>query len=128
MIDMEPDVNPVVTALQQDLVEWVRSNPKTCDNITGQNSKQMFLFDHKNCLTINLNRFNQDYYRQVFIMNNYKRNRKAFVDKACMVMRDTLIRIKKYDITLTINLRYWNTTETTMVYIHPRFKESPPAL
>lgn len=70
MIDMEPDVNPVATALQQDLVEWIRNNPKTCNNITGQNSKLMFSFDRKSVLTIDLNRFNQDYYREVFIMNN----------------------------------------------------------
>lgn len=42
-------------------------------------------------------------------------------------MRDTLIRIKQYETTLTINLRYWNTTETFKVYIHPKFKQTPPA-
>ena len=126
MTDMDPYINPVTTALQQDLVEWLRSKPKTSNHITGQNSKMMFTFNRKSALTIDLNRFNQDYYREVFIMNNYKRNRKAFVDKACLVMRDTLIRIREYEATLTINLRYWNTTETFKVHIHPQFKGSSP--
>jgi hypothetical protein len=122
MIEMDEDLNPIFSALEIDLVEWVRSNPKTCKHVTGHNSRYMFIFNNKGGLTIDLNRFNEDYYREVFTMSKYKRNRKAFVHKTCLIMRDTLIRIKKYEITLSITLKHWNTIETNKFYIHPKIK------
>jgi hypothetical protein len=103
--------------MKQDLVSWVAGNPKLKHNITNHNLQYLFEFHKRNGLSIDLSRFDKEYYFVVFNPPEDKQELITdFVRKAITIMRNTLQRLDKEEISLTITVRhkvskvsYWRT-------------------
>jgi hypothetical protein len=103
--------------MKQDLLSWIAGNPKTKFHITSHNLHYLFEFHKRNGLSIDLSRFDKEYYFATFYPPEDKTELITdFVRKAISVMRGTLKRIGKEEISLTITVRnkvsevtYWRT-------------------
>lgn len=118
----QPELNPIFTELQRDLVEWITSNPKTCSHITQRNARLLFTFEHPNHLIMNFKYFNEDYFRKAFPPYLTERRFKAFLQKVCGIIRATLIRVKQYEMTLNFTLKMNFTKITKTVRVHPKMR------
>jgi len=103
--------------LKQDLVSWIAGNPKVKSKISSHNLNYLFEFHKRNGLSIDLSRFNKEYYLATFYPPEAKQKLiTAFVRKAIAVMCSTLKRLGKAEISITIIVRnkvsalsYWHT-------------------
>ena len=110
--------------LRQDLVLWVSDNKKLRDKITAHNLGYLFEFHKRKGLSIDLCRFEKDYYDAVFHPPEDKKEViTEFVRKSMAVMQATLKRLGKDEISLTITVRnkvssvsYWHTTFVSDYY------------
>ncbi|MDN5285699.1 MAG: hypothetical protein JWR38_1973 [Mucilaginibacter sp.] len=98
------------------------SNPKTSEHIIGKNSKYLFQIDAVEGLAIDLTRFNEDYYYKVFAYAQAEKNTQAFVKKVLIIVKDTLIKQRQYDLNLKVNVKNRIKMETKNYYIHPALK------
>jgi hypothetical protein len=103
--------------LKQDLVSWIAGNPKVKRRISSHNLNYLFEFHKRNGLSIDLTRFDKDYYQATFYPPEDKQELITdFVRKAVTVMCTTLQRVGKEEISITIVVRnkvsavsYWHT-------------------
>lgn len=115
------DLESIYRYLIDDLMDWIISNPKTSSNISGFNAKRMFTFDQDRRLIIDLPRFNEDYYDRVFKFIIGQKNISSFLKKVCLIIRDSLIKHKKYDLKIEIVIKERISTYKNDFYIHPKF-------
>lgn len=93
--------------LQKDLCDWVWNNEKLRHKITQHNLKYLFEFHPNHGLSIDLRRFEPEYYKAVFYpADARKTNIDEFVRKVCAVMIQTLKRTGRADLTITITVRH----------------------
>jgi hypothetical protein len=95
-------------AMLKDLREWIWNNDKLRHKITRHNLQYLFEMDKQRGLSIDLRRFEPEYYRQVFYPPEEK---KPFIDefvrKICEVIRKSLNNSGKEDLTITITYAIW---------------------
>lgn len=93
--------------LLKDLTDWVWNNKKLLRKITPHNLKYLFEFHPNRGLSIDLRRFETEYYLEVFYPPEIK---KAYIDefvrKVCVVIAQNLKRAGRSDLTLTITVRH----------------------
>jgi hypothetical protein len=92
---------------QKDLMDWVWNNPRLRDKITRHNLQYLFEFDKQKGLSIDLRRFEPDYYRAVFYPPAAKKMViDAFVHKVCRVLEESLRKADKAQLSLTVTVRH----------------------
>lgn len=92
---------------KQDLIDWVWNNPKLLRKITQHELAYLFEFHPQRGLSIDLRRFEPDYYGAVFYPPELKKtNIDEFVHKVCRVLHQTLKKTGRADLTLTITVRH----------------------
>lgn len=91
----------------KDLRDWIWNNEKLRNKITQHELQYLFEFHPNRGLSIDLRRFEPDYYREVFYPPKEK---KMFVDefvrKVCVVISRSLKRSGKIDLSITITVRH----------------------
>ena len=93
--------------LQKDLCDWVWNNEKLRHKITQHNLKYLFEFHPNRGLSIDLRRFELDYYEAVFYPAGIRKNNiDEFVRKVCVVISESLNRAGRADLTITITVRH----------------------
>ncbi|WP_439697459.1 hypothetical protein ACFGVS_03390 [Mucilaginibacter sp. AW1-7] len=93
--------------LQKELCDWVWNNPKLLRKIIPHNLKYLFEFHPNRGLSIDLKRFEPEYYLEVFYPPEVKKsNIDEFVRKVCIVIAYSLKRSGRTDLTLTITVRH----------------------
>lgn len=117
----EAYLNEIFPVLEAALVNWVMSNPKTNENITGKNARQLFRLDLHTGLTIDLTRFNEDYYFTAFAYVQGEKNQLLFVKKALLIIKDGLLRNGKATLKLNVMLKSRMRTTTKSYFIHEGF-------
>ena len=111
------DAGKFYEVLQKDLCDWVWNNKKLLRKITPHNLKYLFEFHPNRGLSVDLRRFELEYYLEVFYPAEVK---KAYIDefvrKVCIVIAGSLQRAGRSDLTITITVRhmiseasYWKT-------------------
>ncbi len=116
--------------LQKALMFWVWNNKKMLHKITPHNLKFLFEFDKQRGLSIDLRRFEPDYYNEVFFPPRKKnKNIDEFTRKVCLIISQNLKQLGKQEISITITVRHmvseishWKT-----FYIDNRQHEKPVA-
>lgn len=94
-------------ALQKDLIDWVWNNDKLLHKITQHNLKYLFEFHPNRGLSIDLRRFEEDFYKAVFYPPDAKKSHiDEFVRKVCIVIARNLKRSGRTDLTITITVRH----------------------
>ncbi|MBD1362947.1 hypothetical protein IDJ77_03915 [Mucilaginibacter sp. ZT4R22] len=92
---------------KKDLCDWVWNNKKLLRKITPHNLKYLFEFHANRGLSIDLRRFEPEYYLEVFYPPEIKKaSIDEFVRKACVVIAQNLQRDGRTDLTLTITVRH----------------------
>lgn len=117
--------------LKQDLMNWVWDNPKLLHKISKRNLEYLFEFDPQRGLSIDLRRFETEYYKATFYPPKEKKNNiDEFVRKLCKTIHQNLVCSGRPDLTITITVRHmisevshWHT-----FYFDERFdnKETKP--
>jgi hypothetical protein len=93
--------------LHRDLCSWVWNNEKLLRKITQHNLKYLFEFHPNRGLSIDLRRFEEDFYKAVFYPPDVKKaNIDEFVRKVCTVISGSLQRAGRPDLTITITVRH----------------------
>jgi hypothetical protein len=120
---MPEDLCELYTTLYYDLLAWVSDNPKLDSAIAQRDRKQLFAFDNTAGLLIDLTRFEESYYRRVFGDVLKPDMAERFVNAVCLVIRDSLIRVRQYDATIPIAVkrRIGGIAPAKNHYIHPKF-------
>ena len=94
-------------ALKQSLMQWVWNNPKLLHKISQRNLEHLFEFDPQRSLSIDLRRFELDFYRATFYPPQGKKQHiDEFVRKVCGIIHMSLKRSGRVDLTLTITVRH----------------------
>lgn len=93
--------------LRQALIDWVWHNPRLLHKIKKRDLEFLFEFDPQRGLSIDLRRFEPNYYRATFYPPNEK---KAYIDefvrKVCRVIHQKLKVSGRADLTITITVRH----------------------
>lgn len=93
--------------LHKDLTDWVWNNKKLMHKITRHNLKYLFEFHPNRGLSIDLRRFELDFYLEVFYPPEAKKkNIDEFVRKVCMVIGRNLKHGDRPDLTITISVSH----------------------
>ncbi|OOQ60367.1 hypothetical protein [Mucilaginibacter pedocola] len=93
--------------LKKDLMDWVWNNPKLLHKITKRELEFLFEVDPQRGLSIDLRRFEIDYYKATFYPPEEKKKHiDEFVRKVCGVIYKTLKTSGREDITITITVRH----------------------
>lgn len=93
--------------LRQQLIDWVWNNPRLLHKITKRNLEFLFEFDPQRGLSIDLRRFEPDYYKTTFYPpEEKKRHIDGFVGKVCKVIHHGLKSSGRTDLTITITVRH----------------------
>ena len=103
--------------LKKDLCDWVWHNPKLLHRITQHDLQFLFEFHPNRGLSIDLRRFEEDFYRATFYPPQEKKKHiDEFIRKLCIVIAGSLTRSGRPDLTITITVRhmiseasYWKT-------------------
>ncbi|WP_295791984.1 hypothetical protein [Mucilaginibacter sp.] len=113
----------VYDALATDLQSWIGSNRRTNKYISRHNLKYLFELTDSRELTIDLCRFDVGYYTKVFAGAEGLKMSEEFVKKACVVMRETLKRVGKPEMEITISVKHKvsRITHWQTLYITPKF-------
>lgn len=94
-------------ALKQSLMNWVWNNPKLLHQITRRNLEYLFEFDPQRGLSIDLRRFEPDFYRATFYPPQEKKPYiDEFVRKVCGVIHQNMKGSGRVDLTITITVRH----------------------
>jgi len=93
--------------LKQRLMDWVWNNPRLLHKITKRNLAFLFEFDPQRGLSIDLRRFDADFYKAAFYPPEEKKKHiDEFVRKVCIVIHNSLKTAGRADLTLTITVRH----------------------
>jgi len=93
--------------LKQNLMSWVWNNPRLLHQITKRNLELLFEFDPQRGLSIDLRRFEPEFYKAVFYPpEEKKKNMDEFVRKVCRVIHQSLAGSGRTDLTITITVRH----------------------
>lgn len=93
--------------LRKDLNDWVWNNEKLRHKITQHNLVYLFEFHPERGLSIDLRRFEPEYYQAVFYPADAKKiHIDEFVRKACVVIAKSLKKAGRPDLTITITVRH----------------------
>jgi hypothetical protein len=93
--------------LRQDLIDWVWNNPRLLHKISKRNLELMFEFDPQRGLSIDLRRFDPEFYKATFYPPGEKKaNIDEFVRKLCKVIHQNVMSSGRPDLTLTITVRH----------------------
>ncbi|MGY3211878.1 hypothetical protein [Mucilaginibacter sp. HD30] len=114
--------------LKQALMNWVWNNPRLLHKITKRNLELLFEFDPQRGLSIDLRRFELDFYKAAFYPPEEKKKHiDEFVRKVCIIIHQNLKVAGRADLTITITVRHmiseishWKT-----FYISERFDPDP---
>lgn len=91
----------------KNLTDWVWNNKKLLHKIHKHDLPYLFEFDRDRGLSINLRRFEPEYYKVTFYPpREKKKNIDEFVRKVCRVIHQTRQQVGKEDLTLTITVRH----------------------
>jgi hypothetical protein len=98
-------------------MDWIWNNPRLLRKISRFNLQYLFEFDPSRGLSIDLRRFEPEFYKAVFFPPEEKKKHiDEFVRKCCIVISRNLARAGKTDLTITITVRhmvseasYWHT-------------------
>lgn len=86
---------------------WVWDNPRLLHKISKRNLKFLFEFDPQRGLSIDLRRFEPEFYKTTFYPpKDKKRHIDEFVRKLCKVIHQNLLRSGRPDLTITITVRH----------------------
>jgi hypothetical protein len=93
--------------LRKDLRDWVWNNDKLLHKITQHNLAYLFEFHPNRGLSIDLRRFEPEFYLEVFYPPDVK---KAFIDefvrKLCIIIAQRVKFSGRPDLTITITVRH----------------------
>lgn len=93
--------------LKQDLVDWVWNNPRLLHKISRRDLEYLFEFDPQRGLSIDLRRFEPEFYKTVFYPPHDKKEHiDEFVRKVCVVIHKRLSSSNRADLTITITVRH----------------------
>ncbi|GAB3921901.1 hypothetical protein [Mucilaginibacter myungsuensis] len=93
--------------LKRELMTWVWNNSKLLHKITQYDLQYLFEFHPNRGLSIDLRRFEPEYYKEVFYPPEAKKaNIDEFVRKVCIVLAAGLKRSGRSDLTITITVRH----------------------
>ncbi|MCD8739090.1 hypothetical protein LT679_00630 [Mucilaginibacter roseus] len=93
--------------LKKELMAWVWNNSKLLHKITQYDLQYLFEFHPNRGLSIDLRRFEPEYYKEVFYPPEAKKvNIHEFVRKVCIVLAAGLKRSGRTDLTVTITVRH----------------------
>ncbi|SEN96189.1 hypothetical protein SAMN05192574_104770 [Mucilaginibacter gossypiicola] len=93
--------------LKKELMAWVWNNPRLLHKITRFNLEFLFEFDPQHGLSIDLRRFDHEYYKTVFYPPEEKKKHiDEFVRKCCLVISQHMAHAGKTDLTITITVRH----------------------
>jgi hypothetical protein len=93
--------------LKQNLMDWTWNNPRLLHKITKRNLQLLFEFDPLRGLSIDLRRFEPDFYKATFYPPEEKKQYiDEFVRKVCGVIHQSLAGSGKTDLTITITVRH----------------------
>lgn len=94
-------------ALKQSLMQWVWNNPKLLHKISQRNLEHLFEFDPQRGLSIDLRRFDMDFYCTTFYPPQEKKPHiDEFVRKVCGIIHQNLKVAGRADLTITITVRH----------------------
>ncbi|MEO3404958.1 hypothetical protein AAFN85_13715 [Mucilaginibacter sp. CAU 1740] len=94
-------------AAQRNLIRWVEDNPKLKNKITPHDLKYLFEFHNRRGLSIDLCRFDIDYYNEVFFPpEGNKPLTDHFVGIVCNILRHTLTSMGKEKLHITVTVRH----------------------
>lgn len=116
------DESPLAQLIIKELTIWVRNNLKLKDAITVKNLQSLFLMEFPFELTIDLTRFEKDYYNQVFAYKAGQINIDAFVKKVCLIIRDTIKNHKKNELKFSFQIKNKIRKARRIIFIHPNYK------
>jgi hypothetical protein len=102
---------------QLNLIRWIEDNPKLKDKITPHDLKYLFEFHNRRGLSIDLCRFDLNYYNEVFFPPEDKKAMiDEFVRKVCHIIMHTLTAMGKEKVIVSVTVRHkvsrishWNT-------------------
>jgi len=106
------DAYNLLQNIRTQLIDWIMSNPKTNENISGSNVKMLFHCDVYDGLTIDLTRFDEGYYLKVFAYADREKHIQAFIRKVLLHVRDCLIQQNYHEMNLKITVVSKQRTET----------------
>jgi thiamine kinase-like enzyme len=93
--------------LKQKLMDWVWNNPKLLHKIKKRELEFLFEFDTQRGLSIDLRRFEQDFYKATFYPPDEKKQHiDEFVRKVCKVIHKNMNSSGRNDLTITITVRH----------------------
>jgi hypothetical protein len=93
--------------LKQKLMDWVWNNPRLLHKITIRNLEFLFDFDPQRGLSIDLRRFDTEYYKTTFYPPEEKKTHiDEFVRKVCIIIHQNLKVAGRPDLTITITVRH----------------------
>jgi hypothetical protein len=93
--------------LRQKLMDWVWNNPRLLHKITKRNLESLFEFDPQRGLSIDLRRFELEFYTATFYPPEEKKPHiDEFVRKVCKVIHQNLKSAGRMDLTITITVRH----------------------
>lgn len=88
-------------------MDWVWNNPKLLHQITKRNLEFLFEFDPQRGLSIDLRRFEPDFYKATFYPPGEKKKHiEEFVRKVCHIIHQNLKGSGRTDLTITITVRH----------------------
>src|ERR1700759_5400830 len=91
--------------LRQKLMDWVWNNPRLLHQIKKRELEFLFEFDPQRGLSIDLRRFEPDYYKATFYPPDEKKKHiDEFVRKVCQVIHQNLKGSGRADLTITITV------------------------
>lgn len=92
---------------RQDLMDWIRNNPNLLHKITRHDLRHLFEFHPRRGLSIDLRRFEPEYYQETFFPPERKQaGIDEFVRKLCIVLKQSLIKNNRPDLSVTITVRH----------------------
>jgi hypothetical protein len=103
----EYSIGKFYEATQRDLMRWIADNPKLKNKITAHDLKYLFEFHNRRGLSIDLCRFDIDYYNEVFYPpEDNKQLIEEFVRIACAIIKNTLVSMGKEKLHMTVTVRH----------------------
>jgi hypothetical protein len=93
--------------LKQHLMDWVWNNPRLLHKINKRNLELLFEFEPQRGLSIDLRRFEPDFYKDTFYPPDEKKKYiDEFVRKVCNIIHQNLKGSGRTDLTITITVRH----------------------
>lgn len=92
---------------KQKLMNWMWDNPKLLHKICRHDLQHLFEFHPQRGLSIDLRCFEPEYYYETFFPPERKQaNIDEFVNKLCLVLKQSLIKTNRAYLSVTITVRH----------------------